>query len=128
MTWIAIAAGGAIGSVARHAVNIALARVGHATPYATATVNITGSVLIGILAGLIAGGRWNPSNGFRAFVFVGLLGGFTTFSSLALDTVTLSRDSRNGAAVLNVGAQIVVGLMVAFVGYRLGVSAALPKP
>lgn len=110
-----------MGSVARHAVNLVLARAaGQAMPYATAIVNIAGSALIGMLAGLIAGGRWNPQNTLRVFVFVGLLGGFTTFSSLALDTITLSRESRPGMAALNIGVQVAVGLVVAFIGYRLG--------
>lgn len=121
MTWIAVAAGGAVGSVARHAVNVVLARAaGQAMPYATAIVNIAGSAIIGVLAGMIAGGRWSPQNTLKVFVFVGLLGGFTTFSSLALDTVTLSRESRPGMAVLNIAVQIIVGLVVAFIGYRLG--------
>jgi CrcB protein len=121
MIWVAVAAGGALGSVARHGVNVVLARAaGHGMPYATAIVNIVGSAIIGVLAGMIAGGRWNPQNTLRVFVFVGLLGGFTTFSSLALDTITLSRQSRPGMAALNIGVQIGFGLLVAFIGYRLG--------
>jgi fluoride exporter len=121
MTWLAIAAGGAVGSVARHAVNIALARTtGQAMPYATAIVNIVGSAIIGLLAGLIASGRWNPDGTIRAFVFVGLLGGFTTFSSLALDTLTLGRESRSAMAGLNIAIQLGFGLTLAVLGYRLG--------
>jgi CrcB protein len=121
MIWLAVAAGGAVGSIARHGVNVMLTRTaGQAMPYATAIVNIAGSAIIGVLAGMIAGGRWSPSNTFRVFVFVGLLGGFTTFSSLALDTLTLSRESRPGAAALNIGVQTGLGLLLAFIGYRLG--------
>jgi CrcB protein len=128
MIWLAVAIGGAVGSVARHGVNIALVRTtGQAMPYATAIVNIAGSAIIGILAGLIASGRWNPENAVRAFVFVGLLGGFTTFSSLALDTLTLSRESRPGLATINICVQIGLGLLVAFVGYRLGLGKVLAK-
>lgn len=126
MIWLAVGIGGALGSVARHGVNIALLRTtGQAMPYATAIVNIAGSAIIGILAGLIAGGRWNPENTIRAFVFVGLLGGFTTFSSLALDTLTLERESRSGLATINICAQIGFGLLAAFVGYRLGLGKIL---
>ena len=95
-------------------------------PWATAVVNIAGSALIGILAGLIASGRWSPQNTLRVFVFVGLLGGFTTFSSLALDTLTLSRDSRPGMAALNICVQIALGLVLAFIGYRLGLGKVPP--
>jgi CrcB protein len=129
MIWLAVAIGGAMGSVARHGVNIALARTtGQAMPYATAVVNIAGSGIIGILAGLIASGRWNPENTVRAFVFVGLLGGFTTFSSLALDTLTLSRESRPGMAAVNIGLQIGFGLLAVFIGYRLGLGKVFAKP
>jgi fluoride exporter len=128
MIWLAVAIGGAVGSMARHGVNIALVRTtGQAMPYATAIVNVTGSAVIGVLAGLIAGGRWNPQNAVRAFVFVGLLGGFTTFSSLALDSLTLSRESRAGLATVNICVQIGLGLLVAFVGYRLGLGRVLPR-
>jgi len=107
--------------MARHAVNIALARTtGQTMPYATAIVNIVGSAIIGLLAGLIASGRWNPDATIRAFVFVGLLGGFTTFSSLALDTLTLDRESRAVVAGLNIATQLGLGLTLAVVCYRLG--------
>ena len=121
MIWLAIAIGGAVGSVARHGVNVALSRgTGEPMPYATAVVNIAGSAVIGALAGLIAGGHWTPGSTLRAMVFVGLLGGFTTFSSLALDTLTLTRGSRPGLAAFNIVIQLGIGLLVAFVGYRLG--------
>ena len=128
MIWIAVAAGGAFGSIARHAVNLLMTRSsGQAMPYATAVVNIAGSAIIGVLAGLIAAGRWHPDNTTRAFVFVGLLGGFTTFSSLALDTLTLSGESRPALAAINVTLQIGIGLLVAFVGYALGLGKMLSK-
>jgi len=114
MIWIAVALGGAAGSVARHAVN---ARFGTAaTPYATATVNILGSLLIGVLAGLQASGRLHLPAPARAFVYVGILGGFTTFSSLMLDTLTLSR-SAPPLAAWNVAAQLVLGSIAVFSGY-----------
>ena len=127
MMWVAVAAGGALGSVARHGVNVLLTRAtGQAMPWATAIVNIAGSALIGLLAGMIASGRWSPQNTLRVFVFVGLLGGFTTFSSLALDTLTLSRESRPGMAALNICVQIALGLLLAFIGYRLGLGKVPP--
>ena len=82
MIWIAVAAGGAAGSVARHAVNVLFAHVlERSVPYATAAVNVIGSAVIGVLAGLIAVGRLHLSIEMRTFIFVGILGGFTTFSS-----------------------------------------------
>jgi CrcB protein len=116
MIWIAVALGGAAGSIARHAVN---ERFGlSATPYATATVNIVGSLLIGVLAGLDASGRLRLPQEMRAFVFVGVLGGFTTFSSLMLDTLTLSRTAQP-LAVSNIAAQIGLGAIAVFAGYAV---------
>ncbi len=89
MIWLAVAVGGALGSMARHAVNIFFAHVlGRAVPYATAAVNLAGSATIGMLAALVATGRIHMSTELRTFVFVGILGGFTTFSSFMLDTFT----------------------------------------
>ena len=70
-------------------------------PYATMTVNLTGCLVIGALAGLIASQRLTMTPELRAFVFVGLLGGFTTFSSFGLDTFTLAQGGRAGTAAVN---------------------------
>jgi CrcB protein len=81
--WIAVAVGGALGSVARHGMN----RLVHQEwpllrfPLATVTVNIVGCCAIGVLAGLVATGRLPMRTNWREFVFVGILGGFTTFST-----------------------------------------------
>jgi len=118
MTWIAVALGGALGSVARHAVNLGVSRLGvSATPYATASVNIAGSLVIGVLAGLIAVGRLHMAPAARAFVFVGILGGFTTFSSFMLDTLTLSHGGRSQLAVSNIAVQLALGAIAVFAGY-----------
>src|SRR5262245_43241573 len=105
MTWLAICIGGAIGSMARHAVNH-LVRT--AFPLGTAAVNLIGCFAIGWLAGLIAGDRLVLRANWREFVFVGLLGGFTTFSAFGLDTFTLAR-TQPGQAALNVGVQVIGG-------------------
>ena len=117
MTWIAVALGGAAGSVARHAVNLGFARFGNATPYATAAVNVAGSLVIGVLAGLTASGRLHLSPQVRTFVFVGILGGFTTFSSFMLDTLTLSHGGARGLAIANVVGQLALGAIAVFAGY-----------
>jgi len=118
MMWVAVALGGAVGSLARHAVNLAFARVTETTtPYATATVNILGSLVIGVLAGMTAGGRLHMTPTVRAFVFVGILGGFTIFSSFMLDTLTLGHGSDHGLAVSNILLQVVLGCVAVFAGY-----------
>jgi CrcB protein len=116
----AVALGGAVGSVARHLVNAACALVlGRPAPYATAAVNLIGSAAIGVLAGLIASGRLTMAPTVRAFVFVGLLGGFTTFSSLMLDTLTLTHAGERTLAMSNVLGQAVIGLVAVYAGYYL---------
>ena len=119
MTWIAAALGGTLGTLARHAVNIAVARSMTPAPYATAIVNILGSAIIGALAGSISSGRLLMPAPLRTFVFVGLLGGFTTFSSFMLDTLSLAEGGSTTAAFANVAGQTVLGLAVTFAAYRL---------
>lgn len=118
--WIAVAAGGAVGSVARHGVNMLFAHVlVRPVPYATAAVNLLGSASIGLLAGLIASGRLTMAPAMRTFVFVGLLGGFTTFSSFMLDTLTLTHTGERTLAMSNVAGQTIVGMLAVYVCYVL---------
>ena len=119
----AVALGGAIGSLARHAVNSAFAQMlSRPAPYATAAVNLLGSAAIGILAGLLASGRISMSPNMRIFVFVGILGGFTTFSSFMLDALTLTQSGEGPLAISNVVGQTVLGLVAVYAGYHLAVS------
>jgi fluoride exporter len=127
--WIAVAVGGAIGSVARHGVN----RLVHHEwpllrfPIATVIVNVAGCGLIGVLAGLVATGRLPMRPIWREFVFVGILGGFTTFSTFGLDTMTLVRSGALEQALLNVLLQFVCGVGGVYAGLvvveRFGVVA-----
>jgi fluoride exporter len=121
VAWVAIGIGGAVGSMARHAVNQAVAShwLGARFPGGTVVVNLAGSLIIGLLAGAIAGGRLALPLHWREFVFVGLLGGFTTFSTFSLDTLLLASTHSIGYAVLNVTAQVVGGLAAVWLGYRL---------
>ena len=121
MTWIAIAVGGALGSMARHAVN----HVVHAHwlttrfPAGTVVVNLAGCLLIGLLAGLVASERLALRLHWREFVFVGLLGGFTTFSTFGLDTFLLARTHSGTYAFVNVLVQVAGGLIAVWLGYRV---------
>jgi fluoride exporter len=125
MTWLAVLLGGALGSAARHGVNVATARLlGEASPYATATVNLAGSLTVGLLAGALAGGRLVLSAPLRAFVFVGVLGGFTTFSSLMLDSFALANAHAPGRALGNLLGQLVAGVALVYLGFRLGLGLA----
>ncbi len=120
VVWLAVAAGGALGSMARHGVNLLVARgLGRPSPLSTAGVNILGCAIIGLLAGLIASGRLTMSPNARMFVFVGILGGFTTFSSFGLDTLTLAHGGARDAAICNVLGQVAAGLLAVFAGYAI---------
>ncbi len=121
MTWIAVAVGGALGSMVRHFVNMEIAhRLERATPWSTFVVNVIGCLAIGMLAGRVATGRLHLSTLARTFIFVGVLGGFTTFSSFGLDTFTLAHGGDHTTAFWNVVGQVALGLGGVWLGYNLG--------
>ena len=111
-TWIAVASGGALGSMARHGVNRLVGQWWPASIFPTATllVNLAGCVIIGTLAGLIASGTLPMRIHMREFIFVGILGGFTTFSTFGLDSVTLLRNGQLSYAAANVALQVLGGI------------------
>lgn len=88
-------------------------------PYGTMAVNITGCSFIGFLAGL-GEARHVFSPEARLFVFIGILGGFTTFSTFALETLDLARDSDYARTLINVSAQVIFCLVAVWVGNALG--------
>ena len=89
MTWLLVALGGAVGSVLRYGVGrIAVAYLGPSTVMGTFVVNITGSLVLGLLVGLALERTALPLH-LRSLLAIGFLGGFTTFSTLSLETVRL---------------------------------------
>ncbi|HET7923777.1 MAG TPA: fluoride efflux transporter CrcB [Rhodanobacteraceae bacterium] len=119
MTVLWVALGGALGSVARYAFSgIAVRWLGADFPYGTLFVNVTGSFAIGLLAALVASdGRPLVGADARAFLLVGVLGGFTTFSSFSLETLNLARSGALGLAVLNVAGSVVLCLAAVSLGF-----------
>jgi fluoride exporter len=115
--WVAL--GGALGSVARYAVSLGTARwLGAGFPWGTLFVNVSGSFAIGLLAALVAAdGRPLLGVDARAFLLVGALGGFTTFSSFSLETLELARAGAHGAAALNVALSLVSCLTGVWLGF-----------
>ena len=119
MTVLWVALGGALGSVARYALSgIAVRWLGAGFPYGTLFVNMTGSFTIGLLAALVAAdGRPSLGADARAFLLVGVLGGFTTFSSFSLETLNLARSGALAPAMLNVAGSVVLCLGAVSFGF-----------
>ena len=121
-TWLAVGAGGALGSMARHGVNSLVMHgwPGLRFPMSTLIVNVVGSCAFGVLAGLIASDRLVLRPHWREFVFVGILGGFTTFSTFAGDVVILARNGLHAQAVLNVLLQVALAIAALYAGLTAG--------
>ncbi|MFN2509458.1 MAG: fluoride efflux transporter CrcB [Chthoniobacterales bacterium] len=118
--WVAI--GGAIGSTGRFWISGLVAEaIGHSFPYGTLTVNISGSFLVGALAGLtVPEGRWFVNPSAREFLMIGLCGGYTTFSSFSLQTLALAHDGQWFRAGMNCVASVVLCLIAVWLGYACG--------
>lgn len=117
---LAIAAGGALGAVGRHFVSGAVSKfTGIGFPFGTFTVNIVGSLLMGLLITLLAH-KIDVSNQLRSFLAVGFLGSFTTFSTYSMETVLLvQRGDWSGAALYSIGS-LIVGVLALLAGLWLG--------
>jgi fluoride exporter len=111
--------GGAIGSGARHLVNISLTRaLGPAFPWATLTVNVVGSFLMGFLVDMIMR-RFGGSPEMRTFLATGILGGFTTFSAFSLDISTLLARDEILTALIYILASVAISLLALYAGLAL---------
>lgn len=114
--WVAL--GGALGSVARFASSEWVqARWPSEFPWGTLLVNVLGSLMIGALAAMTESGRWSLSMDARQFLMIGVLGGYTTFSSFSLQTLMLLRSGEALAAGLNVLASVALCLLAAWCGF-----------
>ena len=122
MVWFLISAGGALGSMARHGLNhlIHQRTLAGTFPLGVFLINVGGSVAVGLLAGLLTSGRLHLTHSARTFVVVGLLGGFTTFSSFSLDTLVLMKSGHHAQAAWNVAGQVGLSLAGVWMGFRLG--------
>jgi fluoride exporter len=114
--WL-VASGGALGSVLRYLVSSSTQGLFPTVtlPLGTAMVNASGSLLIGLMAGLVEY-RQMFGAGTRLLLVVGVLGGYTTFSAFSLETVALLRTGHAGTALVNVLLQVSLGVAAAFGG------------
>ena len=119
LTYLYIALGGAIGSVARAwTANVAAGMFGPHFPWGTVFINITGSFIIGFFGALTTSdGRFTAHPDARAFVMIGICGGFTTFSSFSLQTLDLVRDGKPSAALANIALSLILCLLAVTAGY-----------
>ena len=113
-----IAIGGALGSVARFLFSSLVQRsVPSLFPFGTLAVNLAGCLVFGVIAGALAQQRVALAPDTRAFLLIGVLGGFTTFSTFAFESVQLLNDGQVLWAALNVVGQVVAGIAGLWVGY-----------
>lgn len=119
LTYLWVALGSAFGGIARYWCSGFFARlIGETFPWGTVIVNVVGSLIIGFVATLTAPeGRFLVPSDARIFVMVGFCGGFTTFSSFSLQTLTLARDGEWLWAATNIVASLVLCLAAVWVGH-----------
>ena len=113
--------GAGIGGALRHGVNVGCARAcGTAFPWGTLTVNIVGSLIMGLIAGWLAfKTQTGWSQPMRLFLTTGILGGFTTFSAFSLDAVLLWERGAIGAAAAYVGVSVAASIAALVAGLAL---------
>jgi CrcB protein len=119
-TFVAVAIGGSIGALLRYLVaNIGQSWTPSDFPLGTLIVNIAGCALIGLMTALLVGPLSQHREFLRLLVIVGVLGGFTTFSTFALDTFELLEDGRVRQAVLYIVLSNVFGIFAAWSTYKI---------
>lgn len=115
MHYLWIALGSALGGVSRYALGSwILDKFGSALPWGTLCINVLGSALIGLFAATVKPASW------RQFLMVGLCGGFTTFSSFSLETLTLLREGHAGRAGTYIALSVLVCLAGVWAGHLIG--------
>jgi fluoride exporter len=112
-----VGVGGFVGSVGRYLVGLIVSPSLAGIPFPTLVVNVAGSLLIGLLAGV---GETRLGRDTWQLAVIGGLGGFTTFSAFSAETTALLHAGRGGLALVNVSAQVVLGLLAAWLGFAVG--------
>ncbi|RMG31841.1 MAG: fluoride efflux transporter CrcB [Gammaproteobacteria bacterium] len=118
--WASIAGGGALGALLRYWVSTAVyGLLGRAFPWGTLAVNLIGSFLMGLLTVLLIE-RLESAPETRAFLLIGFLGAFTTFSTFSVETLLLIESGSWTRALTNIAASVAVCVLAAFLGVTLG--------
>ena len=119
MSYLLVFIGGGLGASLRHAVNMFCARsFGTAFPWNTFIINITGSTVMGLIAGYLAF-KGGASQHWRLFLMTGILGGYTTFSAFSLDAALLYERGETGLALLYVLGSVALSIAGLFAGLAL---------
>jgi CrcB protein len=119
MSYLLVFFGGGLGATLRHFINVVSARVlGTGFPYHTFIINITGSTVMGLIAGYLAF-KGEASQPWRLFLMTGILGGYTTFSAFSLDAALLYERGEIGLALLYVLGSVVLSIAGLFAGFAL---------
>jgi CrcB protein len=118
--YLLVAIGGALGSVARYGAGVAVGKVWPLSfPLGTMLINIIGSLAMGFLVGYLARATPTWQADARLFIAIGVLGGFTTFSSFSLDTISMVERGEIGLALLYVLVSVIVGIGALYGGLVL---------
>jgi CrcB protein len=121
--WLAISAGGILGTLARYGVSRAVHVAPGSFPWSTFMVNVTGSFVLGALL-TVAIQRWPPSQHLRPVAASGFLGSYTTFSTWMVEADVLVKDGHAGIAVVYLAASLVAGIRAG----GAGIAVARPRP
>jgi fluoride exporter len=121
-TWLAVAGGGALGSLARFWVTGTVAAItGPRFPYGTLLINVLGSFVIGVVAGVtLTPARMGMHPDVRIFLMVGICGGFTTFSAFSLQTLELIQTGDMVPAALYIAGSVLLCVLAVWGGWALG--------
>jgi len=119
MSYLLVFFGGGLGATLRHLVNLTCARaIGTGFPWGTFIINISGSTVMGLIAGYLAF-KGGASQHWRLFLMTGILGGYTTFSAFSLDTALLYERGELGLAAAYVLGSVVLSIAGLFAGLAL---------